>query len=53
MIAATVAMVSGALLFVLFGVFALVDGPGRGCSGDCGGCGGDTCELDSDLGRPS
>ena len=37
MIAATVAMAGMALLFVVFGVWALADG--RACDGHCSGCG--------------
>ena len=34
-----------ALLFVLFGGFALAD-RGGGCHGDCGACASDDCDLD-------
>lgn len=48
MIAATVAMVLGAVLFAVFGTVAPADGRPI-CSGDCGGCGAGTCALDPDL----
>ena len=48
MIAASIAMVAMAGLFVIFGMFALADGR-QSCGGDCGGCVGE-CELDSEVG---
>ncbi len=44
MIGATVAMAAMALLFVVFGWFALAD-TDRGCDGGCGTCAAD-CEYD-------
>lgn len=44
MIAATVAMAATAVLFVVFGWFALADTE-RGCDGACGTCTLD-CEID-------
>ena len=43
MIGATVAMAGMALLFVVFGVFAL---GGSDCDGHCAGCTGANCEFD-------
>jgi len=43
MIGATVGMAAMAVLFVVFGMFAL--GDGEGCDGHCGGC-SRSCEFD-------
>ena len=48
MIAATVGMAFTALLFVVFGAFALADGRG-GCHGDCGSCAVGECDREPDT----